>query len=117
MRALEWLFVAALVLYSLVIWAHRVKRKLYPWMVRVFGLALTADIIGTIFLCAMNSKGWALTFHTVSGFASLLIMALHFSWALLALAVRRKFEIYFNRFSIYAWCLWLAAFISGVPLH
>ena len=116
MHALELLFVVALVLYSLVIWVHRAKKRLSSWMVWLFGAGLTADVSGTIFLCVLTATSWKLTLHTVSGFASLLIMALHFGWALLARTKHGRFESYFNRFSIYAWCLWLVAFVSGIPL-
>lgn len=117
MRSLELLFVAALILYTLVIWVHRIQHRLYGWMIWLFGAGLLADISGTIFLCAISAVSWKFTLHTVSGFVSLIIMALHFSWAFLAHAAHGKFEAYFNRFSVYAWLLWLVAFISGIPLH
>lgn len=115
MFTLEWLFVMALVLYTWVIWRHRFKKKISAWMVVLFGLGLVADSAGTIFLCAMTAAKWQFTFHTVSGLVSLLIMALHFAWTLLALKKGGAFESYFNRFSIYAWLIWLMAFISGIP--
>lgn len=84
-------------------------------MVTVFGLGLLADSAGTIFLCAMTAARWQFTLHTISGLVSLLIMALHFVWTLLAVKRGGAFENYFNRFSIYAWLIWLAAFVSGIP--
>lgn len=116
MFALEWLFVIALVLYTLVIWRHRFKKKISAWMVMVFGLGLAADSAGTVFLCAMMAARWQFTLHTISGLVSLLIMALHFLWTILALKKGGAFESYFNRWSIYAWLCWLVAFVSGVPL-
>ena len=116
MRWLELLFVIALFLYSFVIWSHRIKQKLRPWMIWVFGLGLASDVAGTVLLCAMTAQGWVFTLHTVAGLISLLVMALHFFWALLAITVGRKFEAHFNRFSLYAWFLWLIAFFSGIPL-
>lgn len=115
MHSLELLFVVALVLYTLVIWTHRKKHKLYLWMIWTFGIALVADTSGTIFLCAINTTKWTWTYHTISGLTSLFIMALHFTWAFLALTVGGRFEAYFNRFSIFAWLLWLTAFVSGIP--
>ena len=116
MRLFETLFIVALVLYSFVIWSHKVKRKLYPWMAWLFGSALIADISGTVFLCMMAAERWKFTLHAISGFLSLFIMTLHFSWAVFAISIGGKFEIYFNRFSIYAWYLWVIAFISGFLL-
>lgn len=115
MNPLEWLFVIALVLYSLAIWSHKFEGKLRPWMVWVFGAGLLADIAGTVLLCVTAAEKWQFNLHAVSGFAALAIMALHFSWALFAIVSGGKFESYFNRFSVYAWCLWMVAFTSGMP--
>lgn len=114
MRPIEMLFVIALVLYSIAIWSHRFQKTLHPWMIVVFQIGLMADISGTLFLCVAASTKWTWSLHTISGLASLLIMTLHFVWALLA-PINEKLEVYFNRFSIYAWGLWLVAFISGIP--
>lgn len=124
MRSLELLFVVALVLYTTVIWTHKLRRCLKPWMVVVFGIALIADTVATVIVCNLvDPSSWKLnlaefsgTFHIVTGLVSLLIMALHFSWALGALTVHGKLEQYFNKYSVYAWLLWLVALFSGIPL-
>lgn len=116
MRPLEGLFVVALVLYTGVIWTHRFKKHLTGWMVALFGVGLLADVSGTIALCAFSANGWTWTLHTISGLASLLIMGLHFVWALWEWAEVRSGSL-FQRYSVYAWLLWLVAFISGIPLH
>ncbi len=117
MRPLESLFVIALLCYSLAIWSHKATHALRAWMVWIFGAGLAADVGGTIFLCATASARLTPTLHTVSGFISILIMALHFSWALIAFMTQGKYEAYFDRFSVYAWCLWLVAFCSGIPIR
>lgn len=115
MYPLEILFVVALVLYSLVIWTHKFSKKLKLWMVGLFGIGLAADIGGTVFLCVVVSEGWIFNLHTIFGLVSLVIMALHFFWAVRAISRGGNWEIYFDRFSVYAWCFWLAAFITGIP--
>lgn len=115
MRPLELLFVVALLLYSFVIWSHQFKKRFSPWMVWLFGIGLAADVSGTVFLCVAAASRWRFTLHTVSGLVSLLIMALHFGWALLAVTFGGRFEAYFKRFSLTAWGLWLTAFVSGIP--
>lgn len=115
MFQLESFFVAALILYSFSIWSHKVLGKLRSWMMLVFGVGLAADILGTVLICVINAERWQFTVHTISGIAALLIMALHFIWAVLAIKAGWKFESYFNRFSVSAWLLWLVAFISGIP--
>ena len=116
MRPLELLFVVALILYSSVIWLHKLHHKLYLWMVLLFGIGLAADVSGTVFLCMTAGARWRFTLHTVSGLVSLVIMALHFAWALLAVRGVGTSREYFDRFSVYAWLLWLVSFISGIPL-
>lgn len=115
MHSMKILFVAALLLYSLVIWSHQVKKNLRVWMVWLFGIGLAADAGGTVFLCMAAASKWTFTLHTLSGAVSLLIMALHFVWALFSVMFGGRFQVYFNRFSVWAWLLWLVSFISGIP--
>ncbi len=113
---LESLFFVALILYTSAIWSHKIKHKLSLCIVLIFGVALLADISGTVFLCAMYTKKWSFTLHNVSGLLSLFIMAIHFSWAVRAKIYGGTSEEYFNRYSVWAWLLWLIAFISGLFL-
>lgn len=115
MRLPELLFVIALILYTTVIWTHKFKKQLRLWMAVVFGIALAADTIATIVVCVGAQSGWVWNFHTITGLASLLIMVLHFTWAVIAIATRGSLEVYFQKYSIYAWMLWLTAFLSGIP--
>jgi uncharacterized repeat protein (TIGR03987 family) len=116
MRPLELLFVVALVLYSFVIWWHRLKtHKLHAWMAVVFGLGLTADVAGTVFLCVVSATRWSWTLHTISGLLALLIMASHFAWAVRATTAGGRAESNFTRFSVWAWWIWVVAFVSGIP--
>lgn len=114
MHALEFLFFVALCFYSLAIWAHKFQRALRTWMIWVFGIGLTADISGTIFLCMVATTKWTFNLHTISGFLSLLIMAIHFIWALLAMIIGGRHEKYFKRYAIPAWYIWMIAFVSGI---
>lgn len=115
MRPLETLFVVALILYSFVIWSHQITKKFSPWMVWLFGIGLTADISGTVLICVAAADRWTWTLHTGFGLVSLLIMALHFLWAVLAISREGNWKIYFNRFSVFAWFFWLLSFVSGIP--
>jgi uncharacterized repeat protein (TIGR03987 family) len=113
---MESLFVLALILYTIVIWSHKIKKHLAFWMISVFGFALFVDAFATVVVCANAKAGWAWNFHTITGFLSLLIMALHFTWALIAYLGAGNVEKYFNRYSVYAWLLWIVAFVSGIPI-
>lgn len=115
-HSLELIFIVALLLYSLSIWSHKITGKLSSWIMCVFGAGLATDILGTVLLCVMSANGWKFTIHTISGLFSLLIMVVHFTWALCAIKIGGDFESYFNRFSVSAWILWLIAFVSGIIL-
>lgn len=121
MPRLELLFVVALALYSIVIWTHWLRRKRLPelrrWMLWTFGIALTCDISATIFVCTLGNQ-WIWNFHTITGLASVLVMGLHFIWALDATVwTRGRCQELFNQCSLWAWVLWLSSFISGIPRH
>ena len=116
MQSLELLFFLALFLYTFVIWAHKLRAEFRRWMIWTFGIALAADISGTVFLCMTASAQWKWNVHTITGFLSLLIMALHFVWALMAVTAGGRCERHFRRYSTYAWGLWLIAFVSGIIL-
>lgn len=113
MRPLESLFFIALALYSVAIWADWFNGALKRWMIWTFGLALCADTAGTFLLCMNLSGAFRVTLHTVSGAASLLIMALHFTWAVLAVRRGERYERLFRRWSLLAWAIWLVSFLSG----
>jgi uncharacterized repeat protein (TIGR03987 family) len=110
------LFVIALLLYSVVIWTHKINKELLYWMMVAFGIAFFLDAFATVVVCANAKAGWTWNLHTITGLASLLIMGLHFVWAVGAYANVGKLGKYFDRYSVYAWVLWLVAFVSGIPI-
>ena len=108
------LITAALVLYSLAIWSEKIKKHLKPWMIRIFILAFSCDVIGTTMMFFRN-KTHHINFHTICGYLALLIMGLHLAWAIAAIKQQGKMQCLFRRFSVYAWFIWLVAFITGIP--
>ena len=113
MHYLVWLFLVAFLLYSLVILTHKSKRRLVLWMVLVFGTALAIDLFVTTMVCIVLYGGFEWSAHAVAGILCLVIMAVHFTFALLAVTVHGKFEGWFNRYSFRAWLFWIAATLSG----
>jgi len=105
----------ALLLYSLSIWSEKIKKGLKPWMVKFFISAFTCDLIGTSLMFCQSAVKFQLNTHSSWGYAALIIMGLHLSWALIALKYHGRAEKYFHRFSLLAWFIWLIAFGSGVP--
>ena len=114
---LEALFAAALIIYTIVIWSHQFKKELKLWMIWLFGTALSTDGFATLVVCALTSNELKWTFHAIAGLTSLLIMALHFLWAVRAYSGIGRYAEYFQRYSIYAWLLCLAAFLSPIPFN
>lgn len=113
---LEASFAVALIIYTIVIWSHWFKKELKLWMIWLFAAALSIDGFATLVVCVLIPDKLRWTFHAMAGLASLLIMALHFFWAVRAYSGDNKYAEYFQRYSIYAWLFWLAAFLSGIPL-
>ena len=110
------LFLIALILYSIVILTHRWKGELTLFLVCLFGLGLTADIIGTISICILHTAQlFKLSVHSVSGWLALLIMSVHFVWAVFALNGNNQTRNNFHKYSILAWAIWLISFFSGIP--
>lgn len=104
----------AFVLYTVAIWAERIAGGLAMWMVMTFGIGVTCDIVGsTVMFCRVTPEN--ICFHVVAGILALLIMILHFAWAIFATQSPRFAEL-FSRFSLCAWTVWLVALISGIPM-
>jgi len=105
----------ALILYSLAIWSEKIKQGLQPWMVKTFSLAFLCDLLGTSLMFWRATVKFQLNIHSLCGYLALIIMGLHLIWGISALNKHGRTEKYFHRFSIYAWLIWLIAFISGLP--
>lgn len=106
--------VSALVLYSTAIWSERITNGLKLWMVLIFTLGFLCDLIGTTIMRLRATKIVVNT-HSICGYIALIIIFLHLIWAILAIIKHGKSEVYFSRFSVYAWTIWLIAFLTGIP--
>ncbi|MFA5886525.1 MAG: HsmA family protein [Patescibacteria group bacterium] len=105
----------ALLLYSTAIWSERIIGVLKLWMIRIFISAFVCDLLATSLMAYQATTRFELNAHSRSGYIALGIMGLHFIWAIIAIRCKGQAEKYFHRFSLLAWLIWLAAFISGVP--
>lgn len=106
------LITAAFVLYTTAIWAEKIKHQLRHWMLLVFISGFMCDLVGTS-LMALHMK--SISIHSICGILALLIMLIHLLWAVDALARGGRCQALFTKYSIYAWLVWLIAFVSGVP--
>ena len=105
----------ALVLYSTAIWSERMNHHLTTWMVITFLLAFVCDLAGTSMMFLQATAKFEPSLHSLCGYVALIIMGLHFVWGIIALKINGRAEMYFHRYSVFAWALWLAAFTSGIP--
>jgi len=78
-------------------------------------LGFISDLVGTGMM-VLKSRKLSLNSHMMSGYIALFIMGVHLVWAIMAVRNVGKTQVLFNRFSVYAWCIWMIAFISGMPM-
>ena len=102
----------ALVFYTISVWSERITKKLKLWMVVLFASGFISDLIGTSIMFFRAIEKFSFELHKIAGYSALLIMFLHLIWAIFA-RYNKNYELYFTKFSIFAWCIWLIAFISG----
>lgn len=118
------LFTAALVFYSIGIWAEFFVKKLKPWHAVAFFLGVVADTAGTWFM-AEHVGGILINTHSIIGILGLLLMILHFGWAVIVLVrcnitrqgAKAERALYsFHKYSVPVWIIWMGAYLSGVFL-
>jgi uncharacterized repeat protein (TIGR03987 family) len=102
----------ALCFYTVAVWTEKIKKHLEKWIVYTFASGFMCDLIGTSVMFYLAKDRFSM--HPLCGYLALIIMLLHLIWAIFA-SRNKKYEIYFTRFSIFAWCVWLVAFFSGIP--
>ncbi len=106
---------SAAILYTFAVFKERHKKFLTRSLVVLFAGGFLSDLIGTSIMFIAAKVKFALVIHSMCGYAALFIMLAHLIFALLAINKIRNFEKYFTKGSIYAWIVWMIAFISGVP--
>ena len=112
------LITAALLFYSLGVWAERLARYLKPWHVVSFWVGFTFDVSGTLAMHMIAKGPFDLSEpHTLTGQIALWLMLLHAIWA--TYVVRKgseKMLTNFHRFSIFVWLVWLIPYFGGMYL-
>lgn len=112
----------ALVLYSTGVWAERVQRVLRRWHVVCFGLGLASDATGTYLMTRIAAtnlsngvpSGGLVVLMGWTGTLAILLMAVHFAWAVVVLLRNRPRELAsFHRFSVVVWVIWLVPYFAG----
>jgi uncharacterized repeat protein (TIGR03987 family) len=111
------LVTSACLLYTTAIWTEQFQGRLTGRIIALFVAGFTCDITGTLcmFIRARSRQAPA-GIHGLSGSIALVIMLIHLIWALISLKHRTdRSAKHFNQFSPFAWCMWMIAFLTGIP--
>ena len=116
------LITLALVFYTIGVWSERAQKTLKPWHTVFFGLGLAADASGTYLMSLIADANRAAGVEpsilnqvmAISGLVALILMAVHFAWAVVVLVRQRENELHrFHRFSVVVWAIWLVPYVTG----
>src|ERR1035437_1421148 len=89
----------ACLLYTIGVWAERIKRRLEWWHVIFFFTGLVCDTIGTIAMSRLSGSLFKLNFHGITGNTAILLMLFHAIWATTVLVRKNeKMILKFHRF-------------------
>lgn len=103
---------AALVCYSIGVWAERISGRLKSWHLAFFWLGLVFDTWGTGLMYAI-AEGINLDLHGITGTVAIVLMAVHAIWATVVLLRNDEGWITkFHRFSVVVWLIWLVPYLS-----
>jgi len=106
---------SALILYTFSIFTERKIGHLKIWIVVIFAIGFTFDLMGTLMMFLSAKVKFSLALHTFCGYTALLIMLAHLIWAILAIKGIGNCQKRFTKYSIYAWIVWFTTFMSGIP--
>ncbi|MCX6244865.1 MAG: HsmA family protein [Bacteroidetes bacterium] len=107
----------ACVLYTIGVWAERIRRKLKWWHTIFFWAGFISDTTGTTAMGIMAGSFFRSTFHGITGLSAILLMLFHAIWATIVLVRKdEKMILNFHRFSIIVWIIWLIPMVSGIIL-
>lgn len=110
---------AALVCYTIGVWAERLQGTLRSWHAAMFGLGLACDLTGTFLMSRIAAAddgptGGFTAVMAVGGTLALLLMAVHLTWAVVVLARDREAErASFHKFSVVVWLIWFVPYFAG----
>jgi uncharacterized repeat protein (TIGR03987 family) len=107
----------ACILYTVGVWAERLRKRLKVWHVAIFWLGLTCDTIGTGAMALMAGSLIKFNFHGMTGLLAILLMLFHAIWAT-AVIIRKdeRMILRFHTFSVVVWMIWLIPMVTGMIL-
>ena len=113
----------ALLFYTIGVWWEHINRELRKVHVLFFFMGLLCDITGTSLMAVISSKAASesssgiMSAHAITGYIAIVLMLLHFTWAVFVLIRDRMEEkAGFHKFSIFVWLVWLVPFVIGMMM-
>ncbi len=109
---------AALLFYSIGVWVEHVRGRLKFWHIGLILSGLVCNAIGVGLMKSIAQlNGTNDELHTLLGVLTIFIIMVHAMWAIWVLVVRSpKAYLYYNRLSIFLWCIWLIPFFFEIYL-
>lgn len=105
----------ALTFYTIGVFGEKKKGTLMKWHAVIFWLGFVCDTSGTTIMGKISGAGFQFNLHGVTGLIALLLMAFHAIWATVILIKNDdKAKLYFHKFSIVVWAIWLIPYVLGV---
>ncbi|MFH0891242.1 MAG: HsmA family protein [Candidatus Falkowbacteria bacterium] len=116
MPAAVILVLSAFVFYTTAVFSEKISQELSRAIIAIFALGFLFDLAGTAAMLMLPGRIIA-NIHAFFGCLALLIMTVHFIWAIRALKKRSRAAGLFRKYSVYAWTIWLFAFCTGIPKY
>jgi uncharacterized repeat protein (TIGR03987 family) len=114
MIAVGFIFLA-FALYTVGVWAEKIKGQLKWWHAIVFWMGVMADTTGTGAMGVLAGSLIQFNFHGLTGLLALLLMLLHALWATIVLIRKDEAMINkFHRYSLFVWIVWLVPMLTGM---
>ena len=114
--AIAFIF-AACILYTLGVWAEKIKKRLKPWHAVVFWMGFVCDTIGTGAMGKLAGSLIQFNFHGLTGLLAILLMLFHAIWASIVLIRNNeKLILQFHKLSFVVWIIWLIPMVTGMIL-
>lgn len=105
----------ALLFYSVGVWGEKLSGILRPWHLSMFWVGFLCDMTGTTLMGRLAGAGFTVSFHSVTGAAAILLMAIHAVWATVTLLRGdERSKRRFHKLSLVVWALWLIPYLSGL---
>lgn len=114
----------ALILYSIGVWAEKLKGVLEKWHVVIFWLGFACDTAGTSLMSILaksNAEESAVTtgqsLHAITGILAIILMLFHAVWASVVIIKQNESsKRSFHKFSLFVWFIWLVPYIIGMVM-